>query len=201
MVKTTKTTDAKTTKTAAKKAAAATPAPIEVAAPPTPAPVVEEEEVVDTTPTIFDEFSGFMAKLQGLSAQMSALRKEFRLIESHVSKDLKAAAKITAKKKKKSGNRAPSGFVKPTLISNELAGFLGKPVGSEMARTAVTREINTYIRDHKLQDKDNGRNIIADKKLTSLLKLKKDDKLTYFNLQKFMSPHFAKQSDKIATTA
>ena len=67
-----------------------------------------------------------------------------------------------------------------------------------MARTEVTREINAYIREHKLQDKDNGRKIIADKKLTGLLKLKKDDELTYFNLQKYMSPHFAKASDPIA---
>ena len=61
-----------------------------------------------------------------------------------------------------------------------------------MARTDVTREINTYIRAHKLQDKDNGRKIIPDTKLATLLKLKKTDELTYFNLQKYMSPHFAK---------
>ena len=45
---------------------------------------------------------------------------------------------------------------------------------------------------HKLQDKDNGRKIIPDTKLATLLKLKKTDELTYFNLQKYMSPHFAK---------
>ena len=205
MVRTTKTTETATKtaaksapKTAAKKAAAPAPTPV-------PTPVVEtaaeEAEPVDTAPTVFDHFSGFMAKLQGVSAQMSSLRTEFRSIERQVTRELKAAAKISAKRKRKTGNRAPSGFVKPTLISNELAGFLGKPEGSEMARTEVTREINTYIREHKLQDKDNGRKIIADKKLTSLLKLQKGDELTYFNLQKYMSPHFAKASDKNAATA
>jgi chromatin remodeling complex protein RSC6 len=189
----------KTTKTASKTAPAATPAPapvVEAAAPAAPA-----EEPVAEQSTVFTQFSEFMAKLQAVSASMSALRTEFRGLERQVNRDLKAAAKITAKRKRKTGNRAPSGFVKPTLISNELASFLGKPVGTEMARTEVTREINAYIREHKLQDKDNGRKIIADKKLTGLLKLKKGDELTYFNLQKYMSPHFAKAGDKASINA
>lgn len=170
---------------------------------PTPAPVVEAAPAVveEAAPvsTVFGQFGEFMAKLQGVSSQFSALRTEFRGLERQVTRELKAAAKLSAKRKRKTGNRAPSGFVKPTLISNELAAFLGKPEGSEMARTEVTREINSYIREHKLQDKDNGRKIIPDKKLTGLLKIKKGDELTYFNLQKFMSPHFAKACDKVAT--
>jgi len=202
MVKTTKTTT--TPKTASKTASKTTKAvaPVVETAPviETSAPVVETVAPVVEEPisTVFGQFSDFMAKLQAVSASMSSLRTEFRGIERQVTRELKAAAKINAKRKRKTGNRAPSGFVKPTLISNELAGFLGKPEGTEMARTEVTREINAYIREHKLQDKDNGRKIIADKKLTGLLKLKKDDELTYFNLQKYMSPHFAKASDKIA---
>ena len=198
MVRTTKTT---TPKTASKTAKVAAPV-IEAA------PVVTETAPVEVAPvteepisTVFGQFSDFMAKLQAVSASMSSLRTEFRGIERQVTRELKAAAKVTAKRKRKTGNRAPSGFVKPTLISNELAGFLGKPEGTEMARTEVTREINSYIREHKLQDKDNGRKIIADKKLTGLLKLKKGDELTYFNLQKYMSPHFAKAADKIAAAA
>ena len=185
MVKTTKTT---TPKTAAKTA----PAPTPSTAPVVEAATVATEEAAPEASTVFDQFSAFMGKLQAVSASMSSLRTEFRGLERQVSRELKAAAKITAKRKRKTGNRAPSGFVKPTLISNELASFLGKPVGTEMARTEVTREINSYIREHKLQDKDNGRKIIADKKLTGLLKLKKGDELTYFNLQRFMSPHFVK---------
>ena len=173
-----------------------------VEAAPVAAPVAEETAApVEATVSVFDQFSEFMAKLQAVSAQMSSLRTEFRSLERQVSKDLKAAAKVNQKRKRKSGNRAPSGFVKPTLISNELAAFLGKPEGTEMARTEVTREINAYIRAHSLQDKDNGRKIIPDAKLKGLLKLKKGDELTYFNLQKYMSPHFAKAADKAAAAA
>jgi upstream activation factor subunit UAF30 len=102
------------------------------------------------------------------------------------------------KRRKTNANRAPSGFVKPTLISNELAAFLGRPEGSVLARTEVTREVNAYIRSQMLQDKDNGRKINPDAKLLKLLKLKKGEELTYFNLQKFMAVHFAKTVPAVA---
>ena len=132
-----------------------------------------------------------------MSQAFTSLKADFRSMERECTRKLKAAQKDSSKRKRKTGSRQPSGFVKPTLISNELATFLKKPSGTEMARTEVTREINTYIRNHKLQDKDNGRKINADKKLTSLLKLGSKDELTYFNLQKFMSPHFAKAGQPV----
>lgn len=134
----------------------------------------------------------FLAKLQQLGVLISSLKTEYRNLEKKWTREIKTAQKQSSKRKRKTGNRAPSGFVKPTKISDELASFLGKEKGTEMARTDVTREINTYIRAHKLQDKDNGRKINPDTKLAALLKLKKTDELTYFNLQKYMSPHFAK---------
>ena len=146
------------------------------------------------TSALLGMYADYSNKLQAAHATWTALRSEFRLLERQTARELKNAQKASQKKKRKVGNRAPSGFVKPTLISNELAGFLGKPEGSEMARTDVTREINKYIRTNNLQDKENGRKINPDKKLTSLLKLKKGDELTYFNLQRYMSPHFAKAS-------
>ena len=62
-----------------------------------------------------------------------------------------------------------------------------------MARTDVTREINKYIRANNLQDKDNGRKINPDKLLRELLKIDETVDLTYFNLQRYMGPHFPKQ--------
>ena len=152
---------------------------------------------VPDTSALLGMYADYSNKLQAAHATWTALRSEFRILERQTARELKNAQKASMKKKRKVGNRAPSGFVKPTLISNELAGFLGKPEGSEMARTDVTREINKYIRTNNLQDKENGRKIIPDKKLTSLLKLKKGDELTYFNLQRYMSPHFAKASSTV----
>ena len=132
---------------------------------------------------------------------MNALKAEFRALEKKATRELKAAQKINAKRKRKSGNRSPSGFVKPTLISDELAKFLQKPSGTEMARTEVTREINGYIRAHDLQDKTNGRKINPDASLATLLKIVDGDELTYFNLQRYMSPHFAKANAKVVEAA
>jgi chromatin remodeling complex protein RSC6 len=155
----------------------------------------------DSPSALLSLYSEYSSKLQAAHATWNTLRSEFRLLERQTVRELKNAQKASQKKKRKTGNRAPSGFVKPTLISNELAGFLGKPEGCEMARTEVTREINKYIRTNNLQDKENGRKINPDKKLTSLLKLKKGDELTYFNLQRYMSPHFAKSAALQAAAA
>jgi upstream activation factor subunit UAF30 len=139
--------------------------------------------------------------LQQVVAFAATLRSELRALERHAVKEIRTAQKASAKKRRKVGNRAPSGFVKPTLISKELSEFLGKTDGSEMARTEVTREINAYIRNNNLQDKENGRRINPDSKLKSLLKLKKGEELTYFNLQRYMSPHFATAAKSAAAAA
>ena len=178
-----------------KKSAAAAPAPVVVAPVVDAAATTEPVAAVDAASTetpLADQSVEFLAKLQQLGVLISSLKAEYKVLEKKWTREVKTAQKQSSKRKRKAGNRAPSGFVKPTKISDELASFLGKDKGSEMARTDVTREINTYIRAHKLQDKDNGRKINPDSKLATLLKLKKTDELTYFNLQKYMSPHFAK---------
>jgi upstream activation factor subunit UAF30 len=143
----------------------------------------------------------FLTKLNQLGSLIASLKTEYRTLEKKWTRELKTAQKSQAKRKRKSGNRAPSGFVKPTKISDELAQFLEKPLGSEMARTDVTREINKYIRSHNLQDKENGRKINPDSRLQTLLKLKKTDELTYFNLQRYMSPHFFKAVKEVVVVA
>jgi len=197
----------KTSKTATETEQVATPAPVVESATPvekkakaSKAPKAETSPVApepaetagESEAPLAEQSVEFLAKLQQLSVMISTLKSEYRALEKKWSREVKTAQKVSSKRKRKAGNRAPSGFVKPTKISDELAKFLEKPTGTEMARTEVTRDINKYIRTHNLQDKDNGRKINPDTKLATLLKLKKTDELTYFNLQRYMSPHFAK---------
>jgi upstream activation factor subunit UAF30 len=201
--KATATATAKSSSESSSSASAVAPTPVTAPAP-VPAPAVEASAVEATDSDgidIANQSAEFLTKLNQAGALFASLRAEFRTLEKKWSRELKTAQKSQVKRKRKSGNRQPSGFVKPTKISDELAKFLEKPVGTEMARTDVTREINSYIRAHNLQDTSNGRKIIPDAKLATLLKLNKTDELTYFNLQRYMSPHFFKAVKAPTATA
>jgi chromatin remodeling complex protein RSC6 len=166
------------------------PEPVKVEPPKADAEVVKAEPEPETD--LSSSYSEFMTKMTGLRQQMTTLITEFRALQKRSERDLKAAQKSSGKRKNKQSTRAPSGFVKPTKVSDQLADFLSKPHGVLLARTEVTREINAYIRANKLQDPSNGRKINPDDKLKKLLSLTPSDELTYFNLQKFMSQHFKK---------
>ena len=159
MVRASKTSDKTTTETKPRAKKTAAPAVVEAAPAPTPAP--EPEPVVEATEAdqstgLTQKLSEFSAKLQQLVGLFSSVKNDFKTLEKIVSREMKAAVKASAKKRRNTGNRKPSGFIKPTRISDELANFLGKEIGTEMARTEVSKDINAYIQAHKLQDASNG---------------------------------------------
>lgn len=167
------------------------------------APAVPETPAVEAAPeasenTVISKLNEYSGKLQQLSNLFASLKSDFKTLEKTVARELKAAQKSSSKRRRVSGTRQPSGFVKPTRISDELATFLGKAIGSEMARTEVSKEINAYIRAKSLQDKENGRKIHPDAALTKLLQVQKGDELTYFNLQRYMKHHFIKAAPSSA---
>ena len=179
---------------ASKKAAVKTTAVEETVKPAAPASSEPAAvEALDAESTAAARITEFSAKLQQIGNMFTSMKADFKNLEKAVARELKNAQKSSSKRRKVStGNRAPSGFVKPTRISDELAAFLGKSAGVEMARTAVSKEINAYIREKSLQDPANGRKINPDVSLTKLLNLKTTDELTYFNLQRYMKHHFIK---------
>ena len=165
------------------------PVPVPVPVPVVEAPVVEAP--VDVS-TLASKLNDFGSKIQQVTTILSSMKSDYKLLEKSVSRELKAASKSKKAKKASSGNRQPSGFVKPSVISEELISFLGKEAGTMMSRVEVSKSINAYITANNLKDKVSGRQINPDAKLAALLKIGKDEVLTYFNLQKYLKIHFVK---------
>lgn len=167
-------------------------------APATPEPVVQnvevapEESVVTIESSMSELLTSFTDSIQALTLSLNKLKTDFKVLEKQVLREARSMDKVNAKRNRNKGSRAPSGFVKPAGISKELAKFLGVSEDTKMARTDVTKEITKYVKDHKLQDSTNGRKIVPDAKLKALLGTKASDEVTYFNLQKYMKPHFVK---------
>jgi len=170
-----------------------------------PVPVAEVATVPDTVGTHVDtssesieaEFTSLTTRLSELRTLQSSIMMDLKRLQKTVAKHVKDSNKKKNKKKMADPNkpkREPSGFAKPALISSELCNFLGKPEGTEMARTEVTKYLTKYIKEHNLQDETNRRKILPDNSLQKLLNVQGTDEVTYFNLQKYMKVHFPKKA-------
>lgn len=138
---------------------------------------------------LFSGFQNVTDNIQLLKTHIQSVQTQIRNLERVLKRDIKQVEKQSRMSKVKQ-NRKPSGFATPSKISDELCDFLGKPHGTEMARTEVTQAIIQYIKDNKLSK---SRDILPDNKLSKLLNTTKKDNVTYFNLQKYMNVHFKKQ--------
>lgn len=185
----------------------AAPAPVvETPAVSVPEPVVAatesvqvlEESVIDKstlTGSLLAEIAEFNKNFQAWTNFGNSLKNNVRNISKISFRVSKNADKST--KRKKNAKSKPSGFEKPTPISDELAIFFGKDLGSLMARTDVSKQIHEYVMQQNLQNAKNRRIIHPDQKLKALLNVNNDE-LTYFNLQKYLKYHFKKEA-KTAT--
>lgn len=199
------------TKTAAPARKRSTPKKQAAASTPAPAPVKETPPVV-TTPTpveaaapetvtplqqIDQGFAALNARLVEFKSMYASINSDLRALQKNIQRYMKDSSRRNRRNKSVDPNRPkrqPSGFAKPALISNALCNFLGKPEGTEMARTEVTKHLTQYIKNNELQDQSNRRKIVPDAALKKLLNVKDSDEVTYFNLQKYMKVHFPKSA-------
>lgn len=140
---------------------------------------------------IHAQFMEIVQTLSTFKSTISMLASQLKILDKSVKKNIKRLEK-ESKKNKNKGNRKASGFAVPTKISKDLCKFMGVKEGTQLARTEVTKYIIQYIKDNDLPDKSNKKIIKPNKKLKSLLKLEKNEQVTYFNLQRYMNKHFVK---------
>jgi upstream activation factor subunit UAF30 len=149
----------------------------------------------NTNTSILNDLSlHFTQLLQNMSefrSKITIIQNQIKTLEKVTKKKVKQLEKELNKRKSRV-NRKPSGFAKPSKISDKLCSFMEQPSGSEVARTAVTQYLINYIKENNLQNEQNKKVIIPDNKLKTLLGLKDSDELNYFNLQSYMNQHFIK---------
>lgn len=90
--------------------------------------------------------------------------------------------------------KRPRGIACPTRVSDKLCDFMGKLRGSKVSRTETSAFLTKYIEEKGLQDSIRKNVIVPDDALIQLFG--KDafegEELTFFTMQKHLSPHFIK---------
>lgn len=176
----------------------------EAPAPPSPQTPEVTTPTVPTVPSeaapqqpadavVHEKFEALNQKVADLSNNLKDLQSYLKAVQKELVKLAKTFTKRTrARNVNPNSKKTPSGFAKPTKLSDALCDFLEVPKGTELARTDVTRRLNLYIKEHNLQDAKDKRKIHPDAKLQKVLNTKPDDNLTFFNLQSFIKHNFVK---------
>ena len=176
------------------------PAPEPTPAPtPAPTPTLTESAPTETL-TVAETseesnteilFSKLINQFQDIQLVMKTLHSNLKVLQKEVLRERKESKKKESKIKKKSDKkRSPSGFAKPTPITDELAAFIGCDAGTQLARTEVTSKVIAYVKQFNLQNPENKKQIVPDSKLKDLLKPAETDVVTFFNLQTYLKKHF-----------
>ena len=155
--------------------------------------VVENTQAVEVAEDNYDqEFATVLEQLAAAQTTLKGLMTTVRQLEKRVARDRKVMQKKMKGRAKRvvDPNKPPSGFAKPGPVSDELRAFLKLGPDELIARTEVTKKITEYCKANNLQKAEDKRTINVDGPLKKLLRLKKGDELTFFNLQKYMKVHY-----------
>jgi upstream activation factor subunit UAF30 len=187
---------------------------------PAPAPVVDEDEhvveddededgsskkrVPPSRETIMQSFEDIIGSIESEIESLRegdnktkgikflrTLNKKLKILKNHSGRIIKN--KKTTVRKTTSNNN--SGFLKPVQISKEMAKFTGWDSEQLRSRVDVTKFLCNYIKENSLQNPTDRRQILADAKLSKLLKYdvkKEGAPLTYFRVQTCLKNHFVK---------
>jgi len=191
----------------------AEPAPSAVPDAPATTPVVGETPAIHAALNLIEILVTKQKELLDLAKAVSpvitSLKKEVTVLVKEHNK------RVAKKASASNNNKAAAGFSKKSKVSDELYGFLnfaGVKKDELVARNDVKKHIHDYIVKNKLQVKGDGRWFTVDASLKKLfaptedimvknaknvekakedwVRYSKDGTLSYFNYQKFLSPHF-----------
>lgn len=196
--------------------------PVAQVAEPVVEAVVEEagskkaRRVVDSSSVVqsFDSLLALVeAHINGLRASTATSKsgntgiKFLRSTASKIKQLKKDATRVmdTPKKRVRSTTATKGGFIAPHPVTPAMADFAGWEANALKSRVDITKAICGYIKDNKLNDPVQRKNILPDEKLRNLLDYDPTqagkEPLTYFFLQKLINRLQVKTPAPVAQTA
>ena len=130
---------------------------------------------------------------------MDTIITEIAAIRSEIKSLAKIIRKVRAHQEDPTGELAKarsanSGFNRPQKISEGLRSFLDLSEGELISRSQVTKRLSEYVKSRNLKDPTNGRIIVMDDTLRTLLNPPADIELQFKNLQTYLAPHYIKDT-------
>jgi len=185
----------------AKKSAKAAAPPVVVSA--TPVEQAAPAAPVVPATTLDADLKSLALRLNSARELLAGLVSDVKKLDKRVHKEIKEARKRRRRSKTEEGAegadakpRTPSIFERPVQVTDELCSFLGKPKGTLMSRSEVTKGVNGYVKEKNLKNKHD---ITPDASLKKLLQIADGDSLTYFNLQRYLNRHYVKAAAPVAS--
>lgn len=155
------------------------------------------------TNTLAERFSALLSlvdeQTKSHSSFMKTVNSELKSLQKEIQKDQSKSRKKPKKEPELDENgdvvKRKNVFDVPVQIGEELCVFLGLEKGQMYSRQFITNSITKYVKDNELQNPENRRYILLDttdagRKLGALLN--PDQPLTFFNMQRYLKPHYPK---------
>jgi chromatin remodeling complex protein RSC6 len=188
---------AKAAKPAATKEAK--PAPVVVSS--TPVEAVAPAVAAAPVTTLDEDLKSVTNYLNTVRETVVSLLGHVKRLDKRVHREIKDARRRKRRAKVEDGTegdkpRTLSIFERPVQVTDELCAFLKLAKGTLISRSQVTKGVNNYVKENNLKDKHA---ITPDAALQKLLAVPEGDKLTYFNLQRYLNHHYPKTVKPAAT--
>lgn len=186
----------------AKKEEVAVAAPAPVAAAPVASAVAAPAEAAGPSTTLAQDIEAMITATQAVRDGASKQLKALQALQKRVARELKEAGRKRRRNRKAEDGevkeKRPSIFTTPVTLKDDLATFLGKSKGSQMAPADVSKAIGEYIETHKLknQEKGKGHTIYPDAAMRKALGIKEGEAVTYRNIQGYLYKQYVLPAKK-----
>ena len=161
---------------------------------PVETPVPEVAPVDTPEESVHDTLAKLLATLVEHKKHHEEFMKATLLTVKGLQKEVKKMKPKKTVRTEQSTQRI-SGLDIPVIVSDKLRSFLGLEE-TEHVRKEITSLVTKYIKENKLQNPSNGREIILEGTEQGLkLKdvLEPDQPLTFFNIQRYLNKHYTKK--------